>query len=242
MTRDPLLQIDGVVTGYDRVDVLHDVHLQAREGDITCLLGANGAGKSTLIKAIFGLLPLRSGTVRFAGEDLGRLQTHEIVRLGIAAIPEGNRVFPRMSVVENLRVGAYLETSTIRIADRLEQVFTLFPRLQERATQYAGTLSGGERSMLSIGRSLMGRPRLLVIDEPSLGLSPRFVQENFRIIQGLRSADCSILLVEQNARQTLAIAQHGYVMSQGRIVLSGAAPELRDSPAVAQAYFGVVAA
>jgi branched-chain amino acid transport system ATP-binding protein len=236
-----LLEINDVATGYDQVNVLQDVDLEVREGDITCLLGANGAGKSTLIKAIFGMLPLRRGSIRFDGEDLGQLQTHQIVQRGIAAIPEGNRVFPKLSVLDNLRVGAYLDSSTSRVASSLERVFALFPRLKERSDQFAGTLSGGERSMLSIGRSLMARPRLLIIDEPSLGLSPLFVQENFRIIQSLRSKDCTILLIEQNARQTLRISQRGYVMSQGRIVLSGDAEELRDSPSVAQAYFGASA-
>lgn len=235
---EDLLVVDDVRVGYDTVDVLHGVSLRARAGEITCLLGANGAGKSTVIKAIFGMLPLRSGTVRFAGEDIGKVDTHKIVARGIAVIPEGNRVFAKMSVLENLRVGAYLERSQANIASSLERVFALFPRLKERSGQYAGTLSGGERSMLSIGRSLMSRPRMLVIDEPSLGLSPRFVKENFRIIRDLCAADCSILLVEQNARQTLEISHHGYVMAQGKIIFQGAAEALRNSPEVADAYFG----
>lgn len=233
-----ILVIDDLVTGYDTVDVLHGVTLHAKVGEITCLLGANGAGKSTVIKSIFGALPIHRGSIWFEGEDISGLDTHNIVARGIAVTPEGNRVFPKMSVLENLQIGAYLENSSTKIANRLEYVFTKFPRLKERIGQYAGTLSGGERSMLSIGRSLMSSPRMLVIDEPSLGLSPLFVKENFKIIHDLCAADCSILLIEQNAKQTLNIAHRGYAMSQGQIVVGGTAEELRNSTEVASAYFG----
>lgn len=235
---EDILVVENVTAGYDTVDVLHGVSLRARAGEITCLLGANGAGKSTMIKSIFSILPLRSGAIRFAGEDISKLETHLIVARGIAVIPEGNRVFAKLSVLENLRVGAYLERSSAKIAESVDRVFELFPRLKERSSQYAGTLSGGERSMLCIGRSLMSSPKMLVIDEPSLGLSPRFVKENFKIIRDLCAADCSILLVEQNAKQTLDISHHGYVMAQGKIVFQGAATELRSSAQVADAYFG----
>ncbi|AME28514.1 MULTISPECIES: ABC transporter ATP-binding protein [Burkholderiaceae] len=235
---DALLSIVGVSAGYDAVDVIHGVDMQAKRGEITCLLGANGAGKSTLIKTIFGVLRPRSGSIHFDGVEISRLESHEIVRRGLVAVPEGSRVFPKMSVLDNLRVGAYLERSPTVIAANLERVFALFPRLHERIDQFAGTLSGGERSMLSIGRSLMCRPSMLVIDEPSLGLSPRFVKENFGIIRDLCTDDCAILLVEQNARQTLDISEYGYLMSQGHITCHGAASELRHSPDVARAYFG----
>ncbi|MEX0529462.1 ABC transporter ATP-binding protein [Raoultella terrigena] len=236
--REDLLVVDNVVTGYDSVNVLEGVSLRVRAGEITCLLGANGAGKSTLIKAIFGLLPLRSGAIHFAGQSISNWDTHRIVGQGIAAIPEGNKLFPRMTVIDNLKVGAYLEPSRTKIAERLERVFALFPRLSERREQFAGTLSGGERSMVSIGRGLMSNPQLLVIDEPSLGLSPLYVKENFRLISDLCANKCTILLIEQNVHQTLEVAHHGYVIAQGRVVASGEAAALRRSPEVSKAYFG----
>jgi branched-chain amino acid transport system ATP-binding protein len=234
---EPLLSVDSLTSGYDAVNILHDVSLSAFDQQITCLLGANGAGKTTLIRSIFGSVRARHGRIRFRGEDITRLDTHQIVQRGLIAVPEGNRVFPKLSVLENLHVGAYLETSKTRIADRLERVFELFPRLRERMSQYAGTLSGGERSMLSIGRSLMSAPRMLIIDEPSLGLSPRFVKENFRIVKETCAAACPVLLVEQNAHQTLEISHRGYVMAQGSIVYEGLAQQLRSSREVADAYF-----
>lgn len=233
-----LLEIKNIVTGYDQSNVLEDVSLEVRAGEITCLLGVNGVGKSTLIKNIFGLLPIRRGSIFFDGVDISHKETHQIVKLGISAIPEGNRVFPRMSVFDNLKVGAYLENSSIKMAARLDKVFALFPRLAERREQFAGTLSGGERSMLSIGRALMNEPRLLVIDEPSLGLSPLYVKENFKLIAELAKTECTILLVEQNVKQTLEVSQRGYVLAQGKVVISGSSEELRSSPEVGQAYFG----
>lgn len=233
-----LLVVDNLVAGYGNANVLNGITLSAHDSAITCLLGANGVGKSTLIKAIFGLVPVRQGTIKFQGRDITGWDTHRIVATGLAAIPEGNRVFPRMSVLDNLMTGAYLERSRARIASRLEKVLALFPRLAERREQFAGTLSGGERSMLSIGRGLMSNPRLLVIDEPSLGLSPLFVKENFNLIRELCSDECAILLVEQNVRQTLEVSHYGYVISQGNIAMEGTSELLRNSAEVSSAYFG----
>lgn len=233
-----LLRVTGLTVGYDHADVVHGVSLEARPGEITCVLGANGAGKTTLIRAILGLTPPRAGSVRFDGTELTGRPTHQIVAAGIGSIPEGRRVFPRMSVLENLRLGAYLVRDRGLRATRLAEVLEVFPRLAERGRQLAGTLSGGEQAMLSIGRGMMGSPRLLIIDEPSLGLSPLFVKENFRTIARCNERGTAILLVEQNVRQTLGIAHRGYVMAQGRVVAEGSAQALAQDPEVARAYFG----
>jgi branched-chain amino acid transport system ATP-binding protein len=232
------LVVDGVVAGYDQADVLTGVSMEVAPGEITCLLGANGAGKSTLIRAVLGLTPARSGRILFEDRDITALQTHEIVRLGIACIPEGRKVFPRMTVEENLRVGAYRESDAAAIDRRLGEVNETFPQLAQRRRQLAGTMSGGEQAMLSIGRGLMGAPKLLIIDEPSLGLSPLYVKENFNVIRRINELGVTVLLVEQNVRQTLAIAHRGYVLAQGRIAASGDAARLRDDPQVRAAYFG----
>lgn len=234
---EPLV-IENVVSGYDQADVLTDVSLTVPEGQITCLLGSNGAGKTTLIRAILGLTPARSGRIRFGDHDITRQSTHRIASLGVTCIPEGRRVFPRMSVAENLRVGAYTESNREAIGKRLAEVFAIFPRLEERADQLAGTMSGGEQAMLSIGRGLMSAPKLLIVDEPSLGLSPLLVKENFRVIKRINELGVTVLLVEQNVRQTLAIAHRGYVLMQGRIVAEGDAAYLRDNEEVRAAYFG----
>jgi len=232
------LLITDLHTAYDRVDVLHGVSLHARSGDITCILGSNGAGKSTLIRSVLGLTPPHSGSIRLGGTELTGRPTHRIVSLGIACIPEGRKVFPRLSVRENLLAGAYQVSARGEIRENLEQVFRTFPRLKERSEQLAGTMSGGEQAMLSIGRGLMSRPRMLIIDEPSLGLSPLFVKENFNVIRRVNETGVSILLVEQNVKQTLAIAHRGYVIAQGRVVAQGEAQSLRDDPEVQRAYFG----
>jgi branched-chain amino acid transport system ATP-binding protein len=198
----------------------------------------NGAGKSTLIRSILRLTPPRVGTITFNGNNLDRLKTHEIVRLGIGCIPEGRRIFSRMTVEENLRVGAYTERSNAKICESLERVFHIFPRLKEREKQLAGTLSGGEQAMVSIGRGLMTDPHMLIIDEPSLGLSPLFVQENFNVIREIAKAGVTVLLVEQNVNQTLAIADYGYVLLQGQVIVKGSADSLRSNPEVQRAYFG----
>lgn len=232
------LQVKDLSTGYDKIDVLHGVSIDVEPGKITCILGANGAGKSTLIRAIMGLTPARRGALFWEGRDIAREKTHRIVASGIACIPEGRKIFPRMSVVENLMMGAYLESDAQLRRQRLEHVFGVFPRLKERAAQLAGTMSGGEQAMVSIGRGLMAAPRLLVIDEPSLGLSPLYVKENFQVIQQINASGMTVLLVEQNARQTLAISHHGYVLSQGRVVAEGAAQDLAANDRVRSAYFG----
>ncbi|MCB2192644.1 MAG: ABC transporter ATP-binding protein [Deltaproteobacteria bacterium] len=232
------LSIANIYTAYDRADVLEDLSLKVAPGSITCLLGSNGSGKTTLIRSILGLTPCRAGNIYFQGQDITRLPTHKIVRLGVASIPEGRKVFPGMTVVENLRLGGYQEDDKAVIAERLEKVYAIFPRLQERAGQLAGTMSGGEQAMVSIGRGLMGAPNLMIIDEPSLGLSPLLVKENFRIIKQINQQGITVFLVEQNVRQTLAIAHYGYVLSKGRVVAEGSAQELRENSEVQEAYFG----
>ncbi len=232
------LRIQGVRTAYDRADVLEDVTLTAAAGKITCLLGSNGSGKSTLVRSILGLTPPRQGSITLDGQVLTGLPTHRVVALGVACIPEGRKVFPRLTVAENLALGAYLERDPRVVGARMEQVFATFPRLAERRAQIAGTMSGGEQAMVSIGRGLMGAPRLLLVDEPSLGLSPRFVKENFAVLQRVNEQGITIFLVEQNVRQTLAIAHHGYVLSKGRVVTGGTAAELLADEQVHRAYFG----
>ena len=234
------LTIDGVFTTYDRVDVLDDITLEVAPGRITCILGSNGAGKTTLIRSILRLTPPRRGSISFNGRKLDGMQTHDVVSLGIGCIPEGRRIFSKMTVEENLRLGAYRVSSEREIRRRLNGVHAVFPRLAERARQLAGTMSGGEQAMVSIGRGLMTDPKLLVIDEPSLGLSPLFVQENFNVIARINATGVTILLVEQNVNQTLAIAHHGYVLSSGRIVAQGSSATLRDDPELQRAYFGAV--
>jgi branched-chain amino acid transport system ATP-binding protein len=232
------LRIEGVFTAYDKADVLEDVSIKAAPGKITCLLGSNGSGKTTLIRSILGLTPPRRGRILLDGQELTGKPTHAVVAQGISCIPEGRKVFPRLTVIENLALGAYLERRSEVVASRIEQVFATFPRLAERRTQLAGTMSGGEQAMVSIGRGLMSAPRLLLIDEPSLGLSPLFVKENFAVIQRINEQGITIFLVEQNVRQTLAIAHHGYVLSKGRVVTGGSAAELLADEQVHRAYFG----
>jgi branched-chain amino acid transport system ATP-binding protein len=232
------LVVDGLYTAYDKADVLEDVTLTAEPGRITCLLGSNGSGKTTLIRSILGLTPPRRGIIRFAGSELTRLPTHRVIATGIACIPEGRRVFPKLTVHENLRIGAYQETSEQIVQERLARVYDAFPRLAERQRQLAGTMSGGEQAMISIGRGLMSAPRLLLIDEPSLGLAPILVQENFRIIESINRQGITVFLVEQNVHQTLAISHFGYVLSKGRVVAQGTPEELGRSREVHEAYFG----
>jgi branched-chain amino acid transport system ATP-binding protein len=233
-----MLALENVYCGYDQADVLCGVSLEVVPGCITCILGSNGAGKTTLIRAILALTPARSGRILYQGSDITAQPTHQIVRRGIACIPEGRKVFPKMTVRDNLLVGAYQEQDRATLESRLAGVFEVFPRLGERIGQLAGTMSGGEQAMLSIGRGLMAAPQLLIIDEPSLGLSPLYVKENFNVIRRINQTGVTVLLVEQNVSQTLAIAHRGYVLAQGRIVASGEAAALRDDPEVRQAYFG----
>jgi branched-chain amino acid transport system ATP-binding protein len=232
------LRVENVFTAYDHADVLEDVSVTIERGSITCLLGSNGSGKTTLIRSILGLTPPRRGRIVFGGRDLTGLSTHRIVAEGIACIPEGRKVFPRLTVLENLRLGAYLEERPRVIGERLDRVFAVFPRLLDRREQLAGTMSGGEQAMVSIGRGMMGAPRLLLVDEPSLGLSPLFVQENFAVIRRINEQGVTVFLVEQNVHQTLAIAHRGYVLSKGRVVAQGTAAELMKDEEVRAAYFG----
>ena len=237
-TNGAALRVEHIHTAYDKADVLHDVSLVAEAEKITCILGSNGSGKSTLIRSILGLTPPRTGRILFGDIELTGLSAHRVIATGIACIPEGRKVFPKLTVAENLRVGAYQTRDAARIRARLDEVYAIFPRLRERGAQIAGTLSGGEQAMLSIGRGLMAEPRLLLIDEPSLGLAPRLVKENFQVIERINAAGITVLLVEQNVHQTLRIAHSGYVLAQGRVVAFGTAQELAANAEVRQAYFG----
>jgi branched-chain amino acid transport system ATP-binding protein len=232
------LVIEGVYTAYDKANVLENVSLTAQSGKITCLLGSNGSGKTTLIRSILGLTPPNKGSIRFGGLDLTGQPTHRVIAGGVACIPEGRRVFPKLTVEENLRIGAYQEKSGAAVAERLTRVYGTFPRLGERRAQLAGTLSGGEQAMVSIGRGLMGAPKLLLIDEPSLGLAPILVQENFKIIRRINEQGITVFLVEQNVHQTLAISDYGYVLSKGRIVIGGKPDDIGKTKEVHAAYFG----
>ncbi|HWM81760.1 MAG TPA: ABC transporter ATP-binding protein [Pseudolabrys sp.] len=232
------LVIENVYTAYDKADVLEGVSLTIEPGKVTCLLGSNGSGKTTLIRSILGLTPARAGRIVFDGVDIAALPTHKVVAAGISCIPEGRRVFPKFTVEENLRLGAYQETSATLIRQRMDEVYGLFPRLAERRSQLAGTMSGGEQAMVSIGRGLMRAPKLLLIDEPSLGLSPLFVKENFNIVRQINERGITVFLVEQNVHQTLAISHYGYVLSKGRVVAGGTPAELASRDEVREAYFG----
>jgi branched-chain amino acid transport system ATP-binding protein len=231
------LDIKGVTTAYDKADVLEGVTLAIEPGRITCLLGSNGSGKSTLIRSILGLTPPRAGRITFDGADITGLPTHKVIAAGIACIPEGRKVFAKLTVEENLRLGAYQESSDAVTQERMTEIYRLFPRLAERRGQLAGTMSGGEQAMVSIGRGLMRAPKLLLIDEPSLGLSPLLVKENFNIIRQINERGITVFLVEQNMHQTLAISHYGYVLSKGRVVAAGTPAELAGRQEVRDAYF-----
>ena len=231
------LEIEGLVTAYDRANVLEGVSLTIEPGRITCLLGSNGSGKTTLIRSILGLTPPRSGRIVFDGTDITGLATHKVIGAGIACIPEGRKVFPKCSVEENLRLGAFQEASDAVTRERMADIFRIFPRLLERRDQLAGTMSGGEQAMVSIGRGLMRAPKLLLIDEPSLGLSPRLVKENFDIIRDINARGITVFLVEQNVHQTLAISHYGYVLSKGKVAAKGTPAQLAESDEVREAYF-----
>jgi branched-chain amino acid transport system ATP-binding protein len=233
-----LLEVTNLVARYGRITALSDVSLTVDEGEVVTLIGANGAGKTTTLRTISGLVRAASGTIRFDGRDITRLAPSEIVRAGIGHSPEGRRVFPRMTVRENLELGAYTRRAKDEIAADTERVLTIFPRLRERYAQKAGTMSGGEQQMLAIARALMSRPRLLLLDEPSLGLSPKLVQTIFEVIRDISARGTTILLIEQNARQALAVASRGYVLEVGRIAHQGAAADLAASEAVRAAYLG----
>ncbi len=231
-----MLEVQGVSTRYGQISMLRNVSVALGEGEIACLLGPNGAGKTTLIRTILGIVRPVAGSILFRGERIDGLKTDQIVKRGIGVVPEGRRIFPKMTVEENLRMGAYADWGTREVESRLEQIFDRFPRLRERRRQIAVTMSGGEQAMLAIGRALMGRPKLLLLDEPSLGLSPLLVEQIFEMIQAINRQGTTVFLVEQNARKTLALAHHGYLLQKGEIVGAGTAAELGESDIVRHAY------
>ena len=234
----PILQIDDIHTYYCSIHALKGISLEVREGEVVTLLGANGAGKSTTLRSINGLNRPREGTIRFQGRDITATPAHDIVKRGIAQSPEGRRLFPRMTVTENLEMGAFQRSDRDGIRDDMVRVFDLFPRLQERRDQKAGTMSGGEQQMCAIGRALMARPKLLLLDEPSLGLAPIFVERIFEIVKTINEQGTSILLVEQNALMALDHADRGYVLETGRIVLADDAASLKTNEQVRKTYLG----
>ncbi|MFL5820138.1 MAG: ABC transporter ATP-binding protein [Solirubrobacteraceae bacterium] len=231
-----VLEVEDIHTYYGNIEALKGVSLTVEEGEIVTMLGSNGAGKSTTLRSISGLTPPRRGTIRFGGEDISAVPAQDIVRHGISLSPEGRHCFPRMSVRENLDMGAYLRRE--RYDDDLERVFDLFPRLKERERQKAGTMSGGEQQMLAIGRALMARPRLLLLDEPSMGIAPVLVDRIYETIRQINRQGTTILLVEQNANHALATASRGYVLATGKVVLADRCAELRENEEVQRAYLG----
>src|SRR5690242_11654700 len=238
MPSAPLLEFRAVDTHYGDLHVLKAVDYQIAEGEIVCLLGGNASGKSTTMKTIMGVVVPSSGEVRFAGASLARVDVAERVRRGIAPVLEARRLFPRMTVFENLEMGAYTRPRGPEFDADLERVFALFPRVKERLKQLAGTLSGGEQQMVAIGRALMARPRLLCMDEPSMGLSPLFVEQVFEVVQAINRQGTTVFMVEQNANMALQIAHRAYVLQTGQVVLSGPADELRQNPMIREAYLG----
>jgi branched-chain amino acid transport system ATP-binding protein len=234
-----MLEVENIHSYYGNIHALKGVSLTVDKGEIVTLIGANGAGKSTTLRSITGIMKPRDGHVRLDGQDLARYKPHEIVYKGVAMVPEGRRIFARLSVSENLDMGAYSRRSNQEIAEDLERIFTLFPRLRERRNQVAGTLSGGEQQMLATGRALMSRPSLLLMDEPSMGLAPVLVELIFDIIQKINQEGTTILLVEQNALMALSIAHRAYVLQSGEIVLSDKAENLKKNPTVQKVYLGM---
>jgi branched-chain amino acid transport system ATP-binding protein len=234
---EALLVLDDVHTYYGHIHALQGITIEVNRGEIVTLIGANGAGKTTTLKTISGLLHPRQGTVTFEGRDISHVAAHKLVRSGIGHAPEGRRIFSRLTVLENLQMGAFTRPQS-DIAGDIDRVMTLFPRLRERTSQQGGTLSGGEQQMLAIGRALMSRPRVLLLDEPSLGLAPILVQQIFSIIREINDQGTTVLLVEQNALQALNVAHRGYVLQTGAVVLSGSAASLREDPTVRKAYLG----
>jgi len=237
---DMMLELDNACLSYGPIDAVSGATIEIRRGDVVAIVGANGAGKTTLLKAISGLIPLKAGRIRFEGSDITTMPAHKRVQAGIAQSPEGRQVFPNQSVTDNLALGAYARRlSSADLAQEIDEQFRFFPRLGERRSQVAVTLSGGEQQMLAIGRALMAGPRLLLLDEPSLGLAPLVIKDIFRAIARLRDSGMTILLVEQMANLALAIADRGYVLETGRISMSGTGPELMRDPRVREAYLGV---
>ena len=234
-----LLELKGVDALYGRVRALRGVTINVDQGEVVALIGSNGAGKTTTLRTISGLMHPPSGSITFSGKDISRMAAHDIVGLGICQSPEGRRLFPRMQVIDNLRMGAFLRKDRDGIQKDMDRVFELFPRLKERTTQLAGTLSGGEQQMLAIGRALMSKPKLLMLDEPSLGLAPILVETIFQIVREINAQGIPILLVEQNATKALEVAHRAYVLETGTIVKTGSGKELLSSPDVQRAYLGI---
>ncbi|OXM64275.1 ABC transporter ATP-binding protein [Amycolatopsis thermalba] len=234
-----LLELDGVSVHYGRIQAVSELTLRVDEGEVVALIGANGAGKSTTMRAISGIRPLSAGRITFAGEDITKLRADLRVVRGISQVPEGRGVFPGMTVAENLDMGAYARKDRKNLQPDLDRVFDLFPRLAERRNQAGGTLSGGEQQMLAMGRALMAKPRLLLLDEPSMGLAPQFIQQIFRIVTEINKQGTTVLLVEQNAQQALSRAHRAYVLETGRITKSGTGTELLADSAIKEAYLGV---
>ena len=237
-TTDALLEVSGLQVAYGQIQAVQGIDFRVDRGEICTLVGANGAGKSTTLLALSGLLRPRAGTIRFEGEDIGRLKTHQIVERGLVQVAEGRAILTTMTVRENLDLGAYRRRDRAAVASDLERVLTLFPRLKERLGGVAGNLSGGEQQMLAIGRALLARPKLLLLDEPSMGLAPIIVQDIFRTLREINREGLSIFLVEQNVRQALKVARHGHVLENGKIVLHGTGSELLNDPKVLAAYLG----
>ena len=233
-----MLKINDINVFYGAIHAIKGVSLEVNKGEIVTLIGANGAGKSTILRTISGLLKPKSGTIQFEGQEIAGMPAYEIVKTGISQVPEGRRIFAEMSVQENLELGAFIRKDKDGIKEDMEKVFVRFPRLKERIGQLAGTLSGGEQQMLAMGRALMSRPRLLLLDEPSMGLAPLLIKEIFTIIQDINKAGTTVLLVEQNANMALSIAHRAYVLETGRITLSGDAKKLAASDEVRKAYLG----
>ena len=234
-----LLELDDVHTYYGNIHALKGISLYVDEAEIVSLIGGNGAGKSTTLKTVSGVLKPRQGNIRLAGEDLIAYKPHEIVSKGVVQVPEGRRIFGRLTVTENLEMGAFTQTDKVKIGHNLDRVFTLFPRLKERRSQLGGTLSGGEQQMLAMGRGLMSDPRVLLLDEPSMGLAPVLVDNIFETIQELHKTGTTILLVEQNARMALQVADRGYVLQTGEIILGGTAKDLQENEMVQKSYLGI---
>ena len=231
-----MLKVTDLTVNYGMIQAVKGISFEVKEGEIVALIGANGAGKTTTLQTVTGMIPSRTGTIEFAGTDITKVPAHRIVSMGLAHVPEGRRVFAQLTVLENLKMGAYTRKDKDGIEETLKEIYKRFPRLEGRKSQLAGTLSGGEQQMLAMGRALMSRPKMIVMDEPSMGLSPLYVAEIFKIIQDINASGTTVLLVEQNAKKALSIADQAYVLETGNIVLSGKASDLMNDDSVKKAY------